>query len=79
MMFCYNINIISVHIQPIIDSIDQAKIQVKLLLLNESLADCELQQVNTLSSAKDELIKLGGADSTLLANTIKERYAKLNA
>ena len=50
-----------------------------LLLLNESLADCELQQVNTLSAAKDELLKLGGADSVLLANTIKERYAKLNA
>ena len=28
---------------------------------------------------KDDLLKLGGADSVLLANTIKERYAKLNA
>ncbi len=50
-----------------------------LQLLNDSLADCELQQVNTLSSAKEELLKLGGADSVLLANTIKEKYAKINA
>lgn len=64
----------------VLKDIQQSLTGGKLLhLLNESLADCELPQVNTLSSAKDELLKLGGADSVLLANTIKERYAKLNA
>ena len=50
-----------------------------LTLLNESLEDCELKQVNTLKTAKDELLKLGGADAQLLATTIRQRYAKLNA
>ena len=76
-------NPIAAHSNSAVDALKEVQQSVtggKLLqLLNDSLAECELQQVNTLSSAKEELLKLGGADSVLLANTIKERYAKINA
>ena len=48
-----------------------------LALINDSLGEAELKQVNTLTDAKEYLESLGGADSVLFANTIKQKSANI--
>lgn len=48
-----------------------------LALINDSLGEVELKQVNTLTDAKEYLESLGGADSVLFANTIKQKSANI--
>ena len=48
-----------------------------LALINDSLGEVELKQVNTLTDAKEYLESLAGADSVTFANTIKQKAANI--